>query len=230
MEFRAFARRTLVAGNILFIFVGVAVIVLGIYGAVESRRFRHDNALLTEVTIRNHSVVIALVGAFLVILSAVGVYAALQLKRRWLVCHSVFSILAIALLMAVGVAIVAMSPATIDDVVEDKWYDYRNHQDRKEIQNRLHCCGYKSIIDHVELPCTWIHPCRDAIWNFVHHRLRPVGIICTILGGIHLLLAILTCIVVVRKEAEESEHVARSYTAIHEETQYGPRYQPPPAV
>jgi len=62
MQWRQFTRRTVIATNILFVFVGIAVIVLGVYGSVKDNELKRNNPFLDGISIKKQALIMAAAG------------------------------------------------------------------------------------------------------------------------------------------------------------------------
>ena len=111
-------------------------------------------------------------------------------------------------------------------ILPAKWdgSDAKSHESRREIQDRFNCCGYRTITDHVEVPCYSTTPCRDAVWSWVSRNIRPLGFVAVCLGGLQLVALLLTCVLIFRPPDHDAyfydDHAGAGYHPPQSRAQY----------
>jgi len=126
--------------NIITAFVGLALVIFGIYAFYRSEFVLYSKAIPTTMII---------IGLFVFLVSFVGCLGAEMENRPMLMAN--FSILLVLVLAQAITAIFTFSNTDkVDESVEQAWLRaYLNHPKLiRRIEDEYSCCGYRNIYDH----------------------------------------------------------------------------------
>lgn len=203
VDWKKYARYTVVTVNVIFLFLGAVVTGFGVYGWQEARKLEDKASIFKEMNAQLIAEFLACTGIITMATSMLGCLGAWQ---RWHTCIKAYAIILFAVCavqMAMGAYLLTLSP----DKLRDIWFTdtTRGEQLRQEYQNYMECCGFEYITDsQPETDCAggYTIACKQQTINKIKDYIAPAAVAGVTIAVIELISLAATCAIIMTRSAD----------------------------